>query len=141
MKSFLVAGVTILLIGGTMAIFGAVYSATIYTGRAYDCGTGCQGQTIQNNVTSYYAYPMWSPPTWSHVNYNVTHCTIQSWYTPFSPPPSCIPPPVSSSANYLVNFIGIVLVLLGVVMIVRDYTSASTLHDRLVNRGNKHQNT
>ncbi len=141
MKSLLLAGTVIVLVGGVMAIFGAVYSTTIYVRRAYDCGTGCQGQTIQDIVTSYYAYPIWNPPTWSQVNYNVTHCAIQSWYTPFSPPPSCIPPPLSSSANYLVNFMGIVLALLGVVMIVRGDATASTPHHLVVNGENEHQKT
>ena len=118
-----------------MALFGAVYSTTIITGTEGSFTSNAKITlnfsgygAFQELPSTYYLYPIWSPPTWSHVNYSAASCIRSSQYTPFNPPPSCVPPPASISANYTVNFIGIVLVLLGVVVMVRGHGQHPTLN-------------
>lgn len=138
----LVGGIVIVLVGSIMTLFGTVYSTTIVVGREYGCGQGCHGGSSQDITTSYYLYPIWGLPLRNNVDYGGTSCNIQSWYTPFNPPPSCIPPPVSSSSpNYIPNLIGVVLILLGTVVMVRAYADESTLHRSTANSKIDHPQT
>jgi hypothetical protein len=134
MRSSLVVGIAIVLIGGAMAAFGAIHSATFFVGRDIACGPGCSHLNFQDIVVSFYLYPIWSPPTSIHANYSATSCTIQqAWYTPLNPPPSCFPPPVSDSANYAPNLIGVALVVLGLAVTV----GASIQHGPKVDKANR----
>ncbi len=146
MKSLLFIGTVILLVGVVLTLSGAVYSASYSVGRDYSCGRGCSGSSPQTIVQSHYLYPIWSPQTWSPLNYRATYCVVlPSWYTPFTPPPLCNPPPVeplaTSSANYLVNLVGIVLIVVGFVMMVRGHTTASTLYHPMPNTENEDPKT
>lgn len=121
MKSLLVVGTVVLLVGVIMALFGAVYSTTFDT------------------ATSYYLCPIWYGPIPTFpFTINLANC----WYLVGPSPPSQLAFfSFLGKINYLPNFIGIALILLGIIVVVRSHTSPSTPRHPIVNRENDHPQT
>lgn len=116
-QTFAVIGTVILLVGAFMTLFGAVYSTT-FTNVAVSLYSGYQAHTT---IFHYYLCPIWSPPT----TITGTDCAIQvSGPVPSPPSPPCILASIPCSANYTLNFIGIVLILLGVVVVGKGRATA-----------------
>jgi hypothetical protein len=99
-------------------IFGAVYNATYFSQAGFsNCGVGCTSSGFSGTEVVFSMYPIWSPPSWNHVDYNATTCTISPSYTPQNPPPACLYPPADFSTNYSSNYGGAFLIVLAVVVL------------------------
>src|SRR5713226_9502182 len=122
-------GAILLIVAGLYnASFGVVYYDIYYANgtKGGPCQFAC---TVPYNVGTtviFSGYPIWSPPSWSNVNYTATTCTTTTTtYTPQNPPPSCLYPPADSSVDYGRNYGGVFLTLLGglvAVVVVRAKT-------------------
>lgn len=110
----------LLVIAGLYYIsFGAVYYDSYYAnGKGGPCLFACS--VPYGGVTVIFSgYPIWSPPSWNHVNYTASTCAITiTTYTPQNPPPSCLYPPADISVDYSRNYGGAFLTVLGVVAAV-----------------------
>ncbi|HEV2225961.1 MAG TPA: hypothetical protein VGR56_04050 [Nitrososphaerales archaeon] len=114
-------------------VFGAVYNATYFGQNGFsNCGMGCISEGFSGTSVTFSMYPIWSPPSWNHVNYNAPICgpTVTS-YTPQNPPPACQYPPAILSPDYIRNYGGIFLLLLGGILAlvsVRSHKDEPTLN-------------
>ncbi len=147
MKALLAVGIALASAGGFLALFGTIYSTTNYFATAQECVYGCNGTIFLPGVTSYFLYPIWSPPQYPNPSPQdtITQCGLQGerqmWYTPFNPPASCLPPPITTSANYTGNLVGTGLMLLGIIVAVRSHSSASALRHQTVDGENDRSQT
>lgn len=118
-RPLLVAGTAILLVGAFMALFGAAYSATVTVYSTNPTIGGSSGGMQASDVTSYYLCPVWSNSNIDITPFNIASCmrltgsSLPSQLAFLSP---------LGRTDYLPNFIGVVLMLLGVVMVVRGYS-------------------
>jgi hypothetical protein len=112
----LAVGAVLLVIGGIYYLsYGATYYGVYYSdGKGapclYDCTSLYTGITVV-----FVGYPIWSPPSWNHVNYSAPLCpaTTVTTYSPQNPPPSCSYPPANFSSDYGRNYGGGFLLVLG----------------------------
>ena len=126
MKLLTALGAEIIAIGVILAIFGAITTMTYAVGYESGCGTTCSISSFNEITHSYYLYPVWSVPTAVRSNFTGS-CTIQrAWYTPLSAPPPCSLPPLSTSTNYDLNFVGVVLAALGIAAVTWNTTRRPT---------------
>lgn len=125
MRPLLAVGLTFLLVGIFLTVFGAIYNTSTVVSGVVNCGPGCS-EVISGSISSaYYLYPVWSPPSWVTANYQPTSCSIQSWYTPLTPPASCVPHPDMTSANYLLNLVGVIWIVGGVAFLLKSRSVSS----------------
>ncbi|MDG6900632.1 MAG: hypothetical protein JRM80_01525 [Nitrososphaerota archaeon] len=116
-KVGLLVGLALIVAGLYLAVFGAVYY-TIYEvqGHFETCAPGCTSSGYQSVPVTYSMYPIWSPPSWTHVDYNATCSITSASYTPLDPPPSCLPLPAGNLPVYSRNYSGIALVVIGAIL-------------------------
>lgn len=116
-KAALLVGLALVVAGLYLAVFGAVYY-TIYEvqGHFETCVAGCTSSGYQSVPVTYSMYPIWSPPSWNHVDYSATCSMTSASYTPLDPPPSCLPPPAGNLPVYGRNYGGIALVVIGAIL-------------------------
>ncbi len=110
-------------------VFGAVYDATYFAQAGFsNCGVGCVSSGYSSTSVIFSSYPIWSPPSWNHVNYSATICgPTASSYTPQNPPPSCLYPPAILSPDYSRNYGGVFLLVLATLTVVFVFVSKEKL--------------
>jgi len=113
-------GAILLIAAGLYYIsYGAIYSGTyaVQAGSAV-CGVGCASTAYTDIPVTFTNYPIWNPPSWNHVDYSVTNCSIvATTYTPQNPPPTCLFPPAGGlSPDYTRNYGGAFLLIIGSVV-------------------------
>lgn len=113
-------GAVLLVIAGVYyASYGATYYGVYYSdGKGAPCLYDCSAQ--YTGITAVFSdYPIWSPPSWNHVNYSAPLCSPSTitTYTPQNPLPSCSYPPAGWSADYSRNYGGAFLIALAVLMV------------------------
>lgn len=118
LRALAVVGLTFLVVGVFLVLFGMVYTTNTSVVVQVNCGFDCSRLVSGSVSSAYYLYPIWSPPTWKSASGLTSYC-INSWYTPF-PPTSCVPQPNSTSTNYILNAVGVIWVIGGVVFFQKD---------------------
>lgn len=118
--ALIIAGALLAVGGLYYVIFGAVYDATYFSQSGFsNCGVGCISDGFSSASVTFTMYPIWSPPSWNHVNYGATICgPTASSYTPQNPPPACLYPPAILSPDYSRNYGGVLLLVLAILMVV-----------------------